>query len=475
MAQPSLQPLLRLKCGANNYAWGKKGSDSLAARFAAMSEPEDYKIDEDKPYSELWMGTHPSLPAAEFDSGKPLLDILAEGDNASTMLSQRNVDRYGKQLPFLFKVLSINQALSIQAHPNKTLAQQLHARDPANYPDANHKPEMAIALTEFDGLCGFRPLAEIAHFLRAVPAFRALVGDEAAAAFENGITTGAHEDPATNKTLLRNAFSALMNSTPDAVVAATAELIAHIRDNKIGLENPASDGSVSGPQMADLVLRLNRQYPDDIGLFNLFFLNYVKMGPGEAMFLQADDIHAYLSGNIIECMAASDNVVRAGFTPKFKDVDTLTSMLTYGYAPIADQKMTPADWPFATFNAAAYSSNSSCILYNPPIPEFAVIRSTLAAPVAEARTMPTLRLAAFNGPSVVICTSGIGAAIGTWAGAEAEGVPIGIVPGTVLFVPAGAEVKYVREKSAGGDDLVLYQAVCVEELSSGGSVAAVMG
>jgi mannose-6-phosphate isomerase len=103
------------------------------------------------------MGTHPSLPSKDFSTGRSLLDLVA--DNPA-LLGTDISEKYSKKLPFLFKVLSIAKALSIQAHPNKKLAEQLHAKDPKNYPDDNHKPEMAIAITPFEGLCGFRPLPE---------------------------------------------------------------------------------------------------------------------------------------------------------------------------------------------------------------------------------------------------------------------------------------------------------------------------
>lgn len=242
------------------------------------------------------MGTHPSLPSVDYNTGTSLKDIIADGDNAATMLAPSVVSLYGSNLPFLFKVLSINQALSIQAHPNKTLAGELHARDPKNYPDDNHKPEMAIALTEFEGLCGFRPLTEIRHFLQTVKPFRNLVGEESAAAFESGVDIGKDADTDRNKTLLREAFSSMMVASQDDITAATAELIKQINDKSVNLRNPHTDPPVTGDDLAQLVLRLNKQYPDDIGLFNLFFLNYIRAQPGEALFLQADDIHAYLSG-----------------------------------------------------------------------------------------------------------------------------------------------------------------------------------
>ena len=117
-----------------------------------------------------------------------------------------------------------------------------------------------------------------------------------------------------------------------------------------GSGGPSNDGQ----ELADLIVRLNSQFEDDIGLFVVFFVNYVKLEVGEALFLRADDIHAYLSGDIIECMASSDNVVRAGFTPKYKDIKTLTTMLTYNYAPIAEQKMAPPAYPYVTLNREAY-------------------------------------------------------------------------------------------------------------------------
>src|SRR6201996_8241609 len=123
------------------------------------------------------MGTHPSNPSKDVKTGRTLLELCSENQQ---LLSSSVSAKYGAKLPFLFKVLSINKALSIQAHPNKKLAEQLHARDSKNYPDDNHKPEMTIAITPFDGLCGFRPLAEIAHFFQHVPSLRQLVGEDQA-------------------------------------------------------------------------------------------------------------------------------------------------------------------------------------------------------------------------------------------------------------------------------------------------------
>ncbi|KAJ3477837.1 hypothetical protein NLG97_g8732 [Lecanicillium saksenae] len=204
--------------------------------------------------------------------------------------------------------------------------------------------------------------------------------------------------------------------------------------------------STSGETLSELVVRLDSQFEDDIGLFVLFFLNFVKLQAGEALFLVADDIHAYVSGDIIECMAASDNVVRAGFTPKFKDVSTLVDMLTYNYAPIDEQKMTPTEYPYATLNRAGYSSGSAVLLYDPPIDEFAVVRSVLRGPDAKATFEP------LDGPSIVICTNGSGTiSVGPTSYEMKEGY--------VFFVGSTAEL--VLESTTGEDEeFTTFKAFC---------------
>ena len=158
---------------------------------------------------------------------------------------------------------------------------------------------MTIAVTPFDGLCGFRPLKEISHFLSTVPSLRRLIGESAAKDFEESVkgheTSDNEKDVEKNKKALQAAFSILMKIDRSTIASAAKELVASAE--KEG-ENFAAGGGASngGKELADLVIRLNGQFEGDIGLFVLFFLNYVKLEIGEAMFLKADDIHAYLSG-----------------------------------------------------------------------------------------------------------------------------------------------------------------------------------
>ena len=143
-------------------------------------------------------------------------------------------------------------------------------------------------------------------------------------------------------------------------------------------------------------------------------------------------------------MASSDNVVRAGFTPKFKDVSTLTSMLTYSYAPISEQKMDPTDYTYCKLNADAFKSASTCTLYDPPIEEFAVVKTDLNSHGSKVTFEP------LDGPSIIICTSGKGKIS---VGPKVEEVK----EGYVFFV--GATAQCVLE-AAGSDPFVSFKAFC---------------
>jgi mannose-6-phosphate isomerase len=346
--------------------------------------------------------------------------------------------KYHNKLPFLFKVLSINKALSIQAHPNKKLAGELHAKDPKNYPDDNHKPEMTLAITPFEGLCGFRPLKEIAHFLSTIPPLRSLVGEEASSSLEK-VSSSSSASVDESKTALKTAFSTLMKSDRSVVADKSKDLLSLAESGNI---TPGPSVNTSD-ELCELVTRCNSQFPQDIGLFVLFFLNYVKLSPGQAMYLKADDIHAYISGDIIECMASSDNVIRAGFTPKFQDVNTLTDILTYDHDPPEQQLLKPVDYPYVTLNQTAYSSGSDSLLYDPPIEEFSVVRTVLKKDGAKAT------FEAIAGPSIIICTSGSGKIS---VGPKTEEIK----EGWVYFVGATAEV--VLESDS--EEIVTFRAFC---------------
>lgn len=414
--------LFRLDAGFQQYGWGKIGSNSAVAQFAAHSNPA-VTIKESEPYAELWMGTHHKVPSFNKDTKQSLADIITA--NPSAYLDEKIIKKFGSKttLPFLFKVLSIEKVLSIQAHPDKSLAKILHANDPANYPDDNHKPEMAIAVTDFEGFCGFKPLEEIAEELKTITEFRDIVGEEVSEQFINNIKTGSvvagSKEDEDNRALLQKVFSKVMNAS-DEEIAIKAELLV-----KRAHDAPKS---FNKSDLAELIIFLNNQFPKDVGLFcGCLMLNHCKLKAGEAIFLQAKDPHAYISGDIIECMAASDNVVRAGFTPKFKDVKNLCEMLTYQYGSVESQKMPPI--PFKKSSGAG-----TCIEYNPPIAEFSVVETTF-----KGTTPGSIRLhEGLEGPSIVISTKGNGYL-------KYKDVKLKSEPGFVFFIAPETPVEFISE------------------------------
>lgn len=270
VSSSKVQAAVRLDCPVQHYAWGS-GNDGLVARLS--SSPDTIK-----PCAELWMGTHPSGPSKLHQSSVSLSEYLG-----------------GRQLPFLFKVLSVKTALSIQAHPDKQLATILHAADPKNYPDDNHKPEMAIAVTPFEALCSFRQQTDIKEIWIKYKCLESIIE-----------------------------YSGDVKRMFEAVMKCDSETAMIVSDNLYTIYQ-----SDPNDQLLSLFAKLWSQYPRDVGCFCVFLLNYIQLAPGEAIFLAANEPHAYLSGDLVECMANSDNVVRAGLTPKFRDLETLLKMLTF--------------------------------------------------------------------------------------------------------------------------------------------------
>lgn len=393
----------RIEPDCQQYDWGKIGSSSAVAQFASHSNP-NLKISESEPYAELWMGTHPKAPARHHQSKELLSDLIAKDPEG--MLGKDIIARYNSknELPFLFKVLSINKVLSLQAHPDKALGKVLRAKDPEHYPDDNHKPEMAIAVTDFMGFCGFKPLNEICVDLQRVPELRTLAGEEAAESLIKAVSSGAEQ--AEQKKLLQTIFKNIME-TPHSVLSVQSRALIERATNH--------PGDFSDPELPALLIKLNEQFPEDVGLFSgAMLLNCCRLKPGEALFLKAKEPHAYISGDCMECMAASDNVVRAGFTPKFKDVDVLVDMLTYESGPADEQKMKLEKFPRA-------SGDGESTLYNPPIDEFSVLETSFK------NSIGTRHFEGFNGPSILITTKGKGTIC-------ADGVELQAEPGYVYFI-----------------------------------------
>lgn len=419
--------MLTLIPGVQSYEWGVPGGakDSMVADFAECTPELGFQRESSKPYAELWMGTHPTVPSRVMkeDGTSTLLNDVLQEDQAligSEVARHFGVDKTCGALPFLFKVLSINKALSIQAHPDKALAERLHGTKPHMYKDDNHKPEMAIAIQPFEGFCGFRPVSEVQAFVARVSELRKVLGadndmdqslQEAAKLQKQGANDASQE--AKVKDTLKMVFGKLMRASPDVyepAVSALAERYSH-------------DTNEVSEEVRELVVRLNKQYPKDIGVLCTFFLNLVHLQRGEAMFLGANEPHAYISGHILECMAASDNVVRAGLTPKARDVDVLIDMLTYESASASAQRLDAPIWDG--------DASGSTLLYNPPIPEFSVLVSSLDIGAS-------CKHRALHGPSIVLITEGQGSF-------TVDGKAIPVSKGRVFFVPAEQELDVSAE------------------------------
>lgn len=326
--------LVKLDAGYQNYAWGKPAKNSFVAKMKGLSnDPAE------KRYAELWVGTHPSCPSRLCDGDKELLsDFLKKPDNAKKFYSpeQEALPDLRDQVPYLLKILSISTALSIQAHPNKTLAKKLHAANPDKYKDANHKPELICALTPFQALCCFRSLREIVTFIKASPELAGLVSARKVLGpldrFKAPVGDSNEE-----KAMLKELLTALYAVDEPTCTAALRSHLARVK------ASPACKEDKVFTTVYD-------QYPDDVGCWMIYILNYVEMVPGEALFLSEDEPHAYISGDGVEIMASSDNVVRAGLTPKWKDVPTLISMLKYNTSGLAQARHarktgeTPSGW-----------------------------------------------------------------------------------------------------------------------------------
>ncbi|WP_135441623.1 mannose-6-phosphate isomerase, class I [Vibrio tasmaniensis] len=291
--------LFKLDNVIQNYAWGSK--DSINQLFGIVNPNQE-------PQAEIWMGAHPNGCSKVDDTGEPLSHMIDE--NRIDVLGGYTAARFG-ELPFLFKVLAAETPLSIQVHPNKRKSELGFERENAlgiplnasnrNYKDPNHKPELVYALTFYKAMNGFRPIDDIIVLFEEA--------DIPSLAIElNVLKANADCDS------LKSFFSAIMSLEGDRKASALNELYAaHARPAK----------TVMGREALQYSIEFKQHYPGDIGLFAPLMLNTVELAPGEAMFLFAETPHAYVQGTGLEIMANSDNVLRAGLTPKYIDVPEL--------------------------------------------------------------------------------------------------------------------------------------------------------
>ena len=347
-----------------HYAWGSR---VLIPELVGMP-PDDRRV------AEAWLGAHPTGPSAiASPEGLPvdLRGLIAS--NPVECLGEDVVARFGSHLPYLLKVIAAEKPLSLQVHPHIDRAREGYeeeerARVPIdapqrNYKDPNHKPELVLALTTFEALCGFRAprrAAELFSGLQA-PLAKELHGVLTAQPTVEGI---------------RAAFTQLLDPSTKPSAAEVEEVTeACLARLDVGSTSPRADRTVG---------LLAAAYPGDPGVVTSLLLNPVTLQPGDVMFVPAGGVHAYLHGFGIEVMASSDNVLRAGLTPKHVDVRELLRNVDYVAAP-------PIRIAPETFHGATK-------VFYAPVDDFELSVTTICDDVAH--PMPG------RGPRILLCLEG---------------------------------------------------------------------
>ena len=318
-----------------NYDWGTTNDEAFIPNFLGTDPKPNV------PYAELWIGAHPKAPSEIEVNGKLIpLNIILE-EHPVEYLGNYAAKKFNKKFPFLLKILSAARALSIQTHPDKEQAKKLHAADPKNYPDDNHKPEIAIAVDSLTAIAGFRPAEEIVENLRSLPELKEYAGESEYEKIFNSVGKSEKEKS------IKELYAVIMKKSDET--ERLNNCVEGIRQRFLAKENLSLEESQ--------FLTQYKLFGSDVGLLSFFFFNFVQLKPHQAIFTKAGVPHAYIKGNIIECMANSDNVVRAGLTNKFKDVNTLLEIMRYDFEK------------YEIINSEAKSSE---VKYKTPAEEFEV-------------------------------------------------------------------------------------------------------
>jgi mannose-6-phosphate isomerase len=375
-----------LKNPVQEYAWGSR---TFIQKLLRESSPKG------KPLAELWMGTHPHGPSQVFWEGKWILLSRLIQESPERILGEGIARRFCNQLPFLFKVLAAAKPLSIQCHPNLKQAMVGFQKEERcgigpssperNYRDQNHKPEIFCALRPSWVLKGFRTPVEIRSVIKKLMLSSSL----------DGIS------PALGKGLgksLRAFFAALIELDHQRQRELISKTVRSIKK--------ASDRD---PAFA-WVIKLNRVFPDEVMVLSPLLLNLIHLKPGEAVMINPGTLHAYLAGAGVELMANSDNVLRAGLTPKTKDVAELLQIVNFHQEDakiLGAEKRDGAEW--------SYPSEAK---------EFALslISTTKHTPHVSSRT---------HSSEIMICVAGRGRITDL-----RPGKTLSLSRGVSLFVPA---------------------------------------
>jgi mannose-6-phosphate isomerase len=352
----------RLVCTTRDYAWGSR---TLIPRFLGV-EPDG------RPQAEMWVGAHPGAPSQLLD-GTPLDRHVRELPEST--LGPEVAARFGPRLPFLMKALAAAEPLSLQVHPTAAQARAGFDQEeaaaangrPRNYLDSSHKPELVYALTRFEGMAGFRDVEKSSQILRHLG--RSWADETADRLLDGPADRALHDVVADTLAMPHDALQSVLDAVGRA--AQGAEDRSHRgprRSPRLPLDRTSVEREAT--RVFALTWSLAERYPSDPGVLVALLLNHVVLAPGEAMFLDAGVVHAYTSGFGIEIMASSDNVVRAGLTPKHVDVDELLRIASF-------TPTQPPLWPAEEVATGGLRS------FAPPVDDFVLhVGKVPAGPVA---------------------------------------------------------------------------------------------
>lgn len=378
-----------------SYDWGSR---TALAELTGRAAPTD------RPEAEMWFGAHPAAPSTVVSEGVALDRFIASD-------AERQLGAGRESLPFLLKLLAASRALSVQAHPSKAQAEAGFAAENVagvpldaferNYKDDNHKPELVVALTPFSALAGFRPVADTVALLQALdlPELKVYID-----------TLASGDDEAA----LRQVFTEWVTLSSQDVDALVTAVVARCSSYSSDA-NPERLSEWMIPSL-ETVTRLAEDFPGDCGILCSLLLNFVRLQPGEALYLDAGQLHAYLGGTAVEIMANSDNVLRSGLTSKNVDVQELLCVLTF--APLSDP---------------AIAADEGGV-FNTPAPDFRLRRITAgnSAEVTGPAIVLSVRDAHSEDPEAAVllrtegdsCETDLASGHAVWVGAHSQPVRV---------------------------------------------------
>uniref|UniRef100_A0A915PQG4 mannose-6-phosphate isomerase n=1 Tax=Setaria digitata TaxID=48799 RepID=A0A915PQG4_9BILA len=423
----------KLKCHVQTYAWGKKGMASEVARVYATGNPDAY-VDENTCYAELWMGTHPDGPCYLQRSQKKLSQYIAESGTAT-----RQKVPTERHLPFIMKLMSIQHSLSVQVHPTKEQAARLNDRDPVHYPDRNHKPELAYALTRFELLCGFRPANQICVNFEAFPELKRLMGEDTSEAFQILTRAGIDEECETLKSALAVCFRNFMKHAKDAVDEVKPLLKSVLAKLIRGVRGSLSEDTVA------VIQKMSRDFPGDIGCFMPMLLNHIILSPGECCYYATQELHAYLSGECVECVSCSNNTIRAACTSKFIDIDTLCEVVNY--------RMTDPSYYIVT--PTVLKNFPHIRVYDPDCEDFTLHEIKISFPSTSSQV---LIIPSLDCGSIMLIVEGQGI-IESYSVGQKKQNSISVKRGDAIYIESYTEMRIVRYTR----DILAYRTFSCEE------------